>query len=273
MRIFLAFTLLAGTVAVIGAAKADAQEWNGFYAGGRIGMINAESGGTERIEFDKNLDGSFGDVVLTSAGADAFSPGFCNGAANDRTPAAGCDKDDEGADYALVAGFDRHVGPVVLGLVGEIGRSKARDSVAAFSTTPAFYTMTRRLRTNGAIRARAGLPLGGTLPYVTAGLAIADMERSFATSNTVNTFTQRGADKTVYGTRIGAGIDQKIGGFTIGALYLYSTYKDGDYRVRAQGPAPSTNPFILTNANGTDFRRSDSRFDTHSLSAVVSVRF
>lgn len=265
--------LLLGSVAFPATASAQASGWTGPYVGGRLGALDQKSGGSERILFDTNLDGNFNDTVRTAAGADAFSPGFCNGAANDRTPTSGCSKDDSGVDGAVMAGYDLQFGSLVVGVVGEIGRGKAEDSVAAFSTTPAFYTMTRRLRTNGAIRARVGLPFGNTLPYVTAGIAAADIKRSFATSNTVNSFTERDDDEIVYGTRFGGGIEQRFGRFTIGALYLVTNYKDDDYRVRAGGPAPATNPFILTNAGGTDFRRSDRRFKTHSLSATASVHF
>ncbi len=266
-------TLLLGSLALPAAASAQAGDWTGFYVGGRLGAVDQKNGGSERIGFDTNLDGQFNDTVRTAAGADAFSPGFCNGAANDRTPASGCEKDDSGLDGAVMLGYDAQLGSLVVGVVGEVGRSKAEDSVAAFSTTPAFYTMTRRLRTNGAVRARVGLPLGNTLPYVTAGIAAADIKRSFATSNTANSFTERGDDKIVYGARLGGGIEQRFGSFTVGALYLFTNYKDDDYRVRAGGPAPATNPFILTNPNGTDFSRSDRRFKTHSLSATASLRF
>jgi outer membrane immunogenic protein len=265
--------LLLGSAILPAPALAQTGDWSGAYVGGRLGALDQKSGGNERILFDTNLDGDFDDTVRTAAGADAFSPGFCNGAANDRTPASGCEKDDSGIDGAIMAGYDAQFGGLVVGLVGEIGRGKAEDSVAAFSTTPAFYTMTRRLRTNGAIRARVGLPLGNTLPYVTAGIAAADLKRSFATSNTVNSFTERDEDEIVYGARFGAGVEQRFGSFSIGALYLFTNYKDDDYRVRAGGPAPVTNPFILTNAGGTDFRRSDGRFKTHSLSATASLRF
>lgn len=273
MKTLLLSTALLGSLALPTAASAQAGDWTGFYVGGRLGVLNQPKGGTERIEFDNNLDGQFGDTVRTAAGADAFSPGFCNGAAADRTPAAGCAKDDDGADGAVMVGYDMQMGSVLVGLVGEVGRGKAEDSVSAFSTTPAFYTMTRRLRTNGALRARVGLPFGDTLPYVTAGIAAADIKRSFATSNTVNSFTERGEDKTAYGVRLGAGLEQRLGRLTVGALYLFTNYKDDDYRVRAGGPAPATNPFILSNPNGTDFRRSDERFKTHSFNATVSYRF
>lgn len=273
MKTIIASALLIGGILTPATASAQSADWSGLYVGGRLGVLKQPSGGAERINFDNNLDGTFGDTVNTAAGANAFSPGFCNGAANDRTPATGCSKDDEGADAALMLGYDKQLGSLVVGLVAEVGRGKAEDSVSAFSTTPAFYTMTRRLRTNGAIRARVGLPLGDTLPYVTGGVAIADIQRRFTTSNTANSFTQRDQDGTVYGTRLGGGIEQRLGRFTIGALYLFTNYKDDDYRVRAGGPVPATNPFILSNPNGTDFRRSDERFKTHSFNATVSYRF
>ena len=40
-----------------------------------------------------------------------------------------------------------------------------------------------------------------------------------------------------------------------------------------RGTAPATNPFVLTNAAGTQFRRSDDRFKTHSASLTASYRF
>ena len=133
--------------------------------------------------------------------------------------------------------------------------------------------MSRRLRTNGAIRARVGLPIGITLPYVTGGLAVADIDRSFDTSkNTANSFTERGADKSSFGARLGGGLEQRFGRFTFGALYLFTSYKDDGYRVRAGGPAPATNPFILRNPNGTDFRRCDGRFKMHSLNVTIGYR-
>ena len=273
MKMIIASALLIGSVLNPAAASAQSASWSGPYVGGRLGVLRQPSGGTERINFDNTLDGTFNDTVNTAAGANAFSPGFCNGAANDRTPASGCRDDDEGADGAVMLGYDAQMGSLVVGVVGEVGRGKAEDGVSAFSTTPAFYAMTRRLRTNGAIRARVGLPLGNTLPYVTGGVAIADIQLSFATSNTVNSFTERDENGTSLGVRLGAGIDQRIGQFTIGALYLFTSYKDGDYRVRAAGPAPATNPFILSNPNGTDFRRSDELFKTHGFNLAATYRF
>lgn len=264
--------LLAATFVATPAA-AQSADWTGFHVGARAGVANVKSG-NERIEFDNNLDGTFGDTVNTAAGANAFSPGFCNGAALGATPGDGCRKDKEKGDFALTAGYDQQFGSLVVGIVGEIGRSSARDSVTAYSTTPAFYTMTRQLRNSAAVRARVGLAIGDTLPYVTAGVASAKIRRSFSTSNGVNTFTERDDDDRSTGFRYGAGVEQRLGGgFALGVLYLGTRYKDDDYRVRASGPAPVTNPFILTNAGGTDFRRSDGRLTVHSLSLTAGYRF
>lgn len=270
-------TTLAGLVAApffIAAAASPAaaqSSWTGFHLGGRVGITDA-SNGNERIEFDTNLDGQFGDTVRTGAGADAFSPGFCDGAATDRTPGAGCRRDRNKADLAVMAGYDVQFGYAVVGLVGEYGTTRARDSVSAFSTTPAFYTMTRELRGNGAIRARAGVAIGNTLPYVTAGIAGGRIRHSFATSNTANSFVLRGDDRNLTGFRFGAGIDQRLGRLTVGALYLGTRWDDKDFRVRAQGPAPTGNPFLLVNPAGTDFRRSDGRFTTHSFALTAGYR-
>ena len=40
-----------------------------------------------------------------------------------------------------------------------------------------------------------------------------------------------------------------------------------------QGTAPPTNPFLLVNANGTDFRRSDDRLELDTLQLTLNWRF
>jgi outer membrane immunogenic protein len=256
------------------AAPAAAQtSWTGFHVGGRAGIADQAVNGFERIDFDTNLDGQFGDTVRTAAGADAFSPGFCGGAANGPTPAQGCREDREKGDFALMAGYDQQFGGLVFGIVGEVGRTSVRDSVAAFSTTPAFYTMTRRLGTNAAVRARLGATIGeNSLAYATAGVATARVRRSFSTSNTVNMFPEQNDDDRATGIRYGGGLEHRFGNLSLGVLYLGTRYKDDDYRVRATGPAPATNPFIRTNPNGTDFRRTDENFTVHSLSLTLGYR-
>ena len=59
----------------------------------------------------------------------------------------------------------------------------------------------------------------------------------------------------------------------LGLEYLYTDVKDNDYVVNVgPGTAPATNPFLL-NGGGTDIRRSDPHFRTHSVRGTLSYRF
>ncbi|MGJ3626256.1 hypothetical protein AB5I41_03625 [Sphingomonas sp. MMS24-JH45] len=81
--------LLAVAGVVLAASPAVAQDtysdgertgFNGLYVGAAGGYNSQPSDGGS-VLFDRNLDGRFGDSVLTGTGANAFSPGFCNGRA------------------------------------------------------------------------------------------------------------------------------------------------------------------------------------------------
>lgn len=270
-------TLLgAGAAALtLAAAPALAQDgepaFDGFYVGGSVGYTVQNNDVGETIEFDAGRNGSFGDTIATSTGADAFSPGFCNGAATSSVNSA-CINDKDDLEYYGRIGFDKQMGKFVIGAVAEFGKTEARDSVTAYSTTPAFYTMTRELEWNGALRLRAGLVAGeSTLFYATGGGAYAKLDNSFSSSNTANSFAVEG-DDMAWGWQAGGGVEQKIGrNFSIGLEYLYSRYDDSDSRVAVgTGTAGATNPFVL--AGGADFRRSD-KFDLHSLRATAAFRF
>ena len=271
-----AITAAAVAVGAAFPAAAGAQAttgWTGPYVGGRLGYAFQRKDDKETILFDTDLNGSFGDTVSTAAGANAFSPGFCGGAALGRTPASGCADDKDGTDWAVHAGYDVELGGFVAGLVADYGRTRVEDNVSAFSTTPASYTMTRRMRDNASVRARVGAALGETLFYGTGGLAWGKVRNSFTTTNTANVFTNTG-NEDAWGYRFGGGIEHRVArNFSIGIQYLYTSLKDDDFRVRAQGPAPATNPFILKNTSGTDFARSGDRFNWHSAHVAVNFRF
>lgn len=270
-------TLMGAGVAALTlvAAPAMAQDgepaFDGVYVGGSFGYTVQNNDVGETIEFDAGRNGSFGDTIATSTGANAFSPGFCNGAATSSANTA-CINDKDDIEYYGRIGFDKQMGKFVLGAVAEFGKTEARDSVSAYSTTPAFYTMTRELDWNAALRLRAGLVAGeSTLFYATGGGAYAKLNNSFTSSNTANSFTLEG-DDMAWGWQAGGGVEQKLGrNFSIGLEYLYSRYDDSDARVAVgTGTAGATNPFVL--AGGADFRRS-SDFDFHSLRATAAFRF
>ena len=162
-------SLIAGTTLLV-CSPAAAQEidtsstFNGPYASGIIGLSAQPNDRNETLVFDTTGNGNFNDSVKTVSGANAFSPGFCGGAANGNSPAQGCRSDRDGLEYFGRIGFDKRAGSFVYGALVEGGRTELRDSVSGFSTTPASYTVTRESDYNINARLRAGYtPNGGVL--------------------------------------------------------------------------------------------------------------
>ena len=273
--------LVAGALATASfATAAEAQDmtgdapFNGIYVGAAGGYDVQPNDVGSSILFDRGSNGSFGDTVSTAAGANAFSPGFCNGRARGATPTpGGCANDRDGWSYYGRIGMDSQRGNIVIGAVGEFGKSEITDSVSAFSTTPANYVMTRKLDWEASIRGRIGYAPGTTLFYGTFGPGYARIDREFTSTNTANAFGDFGK-RNQWGIVGGGGIEQKLGrNFSIGMEYTYHQYRDDDARVRVtQGTAPTTNPFVLGGTT-TDFRRSDTQFRWHSLRATAAFRF
>lgn len=267
--------LLASAIVGFGtsASMASAQEFSGFYAGVHGGYNLQAGDGSETILFDTNLDGNYNNTVNTAAGANAFSPGFCGGRAQGALPADGCSNEKDGVEFGVRLGYDWQFDNWLIGAVGEVAFANMNDSVSAYSTTPARYTMTRDLNWTGAIRGRGGVVFDDLLVYATGGYVRGDIDHSFSTSNGVNSFTGRGKGRAS-GYQIGGGLEWKLTpAWSVGAEYLYSNLNDDSYRVRAAGPAPATNPFILTNTSGTDFARSEDDFDYGSLRVTLTYRF
>ncbi len=275
---------LAGAVILgLTASPAFAQEttedapFNGLYVGAAGGYDVQPNDAGSSILFDRNLDGRFGDAVTTAAGANAFSSGFCNGAttATTLTGGRGCRKDKDGAAYYGRVGMDAQRGNIVVGVVGEFGKSEITDSVTAFSTTPASYVMTRSVDWEASIRGRAGYAVNTTLFYGTFGAGYAKIDRDFYSTNTGNAYQQSGK-RQQFGILGGGGIEQKVTpNISVGMEYMFHQYQDDDFRVRVtQGTQPATNPFVLApNTTGTDFRRTDDKFRWHSLRATAAFRF
>jgi outer membrane immunogenic protein len=266
--------LVAATAVLAGALGAQAQTptWNGFYLGAQVGSAFLPDGADAFVTFDTNLDGGFGDTVFTAAGADAFSPGFCPGVPGGVTPAAGCTRDDSGVDFGGRLGYDWQSGSVVYGIVAEVAAPDLTDSLTAFSTTPASYTFTRELKTLGSLGLRVGYGGSKVLVYGTGSVAYGDLDRTFDTSNRVNTFVQT-IDDGAWGYRAGGGVEFRVSRVSLGAEYLFTSLSDTDrFTVRSQGPAPATNPFIRVNPAGTDLRRSDD-LEFQSVRFTASYRF
>ena len=261
------------------ATSASAQDgnWSGGYLGVYAGALS-DNDKSETIEFDTNLDGSYGDTVRTPGGTNIFASGFCDGEATGTTAAAGCDGNGSGSDYGFRGGFDWQSGDMVFGFVAEYGYSDTSDAVSAFATAPtlARYTMKREVDGVLALRARVGFAFGESddnLLYATGGYAMANVNNSFHTSNQGNTYTGTG-NSNANGPQLGLGYEHRFGGnFTFGVEYLATRLNDDRGEIRVQGPVPATNPFIQANAAGTDLRRSSSDIDLDALRLTMSYRF
>ena len=229
----------------------------------------------DTLVFDTDQDGSFDNNVLTTAPANAFSPGFCNGSANGATPAAGCRPDRDGAEYGLRVGFDKRMGNFVVGALVEGAKSNAKDRTSGFSTTPASYTVQRELDYNVALRARAGFtPGGGALFYGTGGIAYAKIDHDFQTTNTANSFDIVRGNKATWGWQAGGGAEVMLTqNVSLGLEYLFNLYNDDKaYVLVGQGTAPATNPFLL-NSGATRLRGAHADFDYHSVRASIGFSF
>lgn len=269
------------------AAPAMAQSWlpnwdaRPNWTGGYIGVYG---GGTvtnddedERLGFDRNLDGRYGDTVATAAGANAFSPGFCGGAPNGVVPTAGCDDDADGSLGGIRAGYDYQIGSFVVG--GQVEYSwltGAEDSVTGYSTTPASYTFSRNLENLAAVRARLGYAVGPVLFYGTGGVASGEIVNNFYSSNTANSFTGSERAGDAEGYQAGGGVEYALApNLSVTGEYIYTSLEPKDYTVRVgAGTAPATNPFILPpNTTGTDMIRSNGRFGLHAVRIGMNYRF
>ena len=268
--------LLAAGLATPALAQDDrSDDFDGFYISGAVGLATRASDGDDRVVFDTARDAGTDNTVTTSTGANAFSPGFCNGVSTASTRDASSCRDDDGLEYAVRLGFDKRLGNVVFGGLIEGSKSDATDSVTAFSTTPASYSFTRGIDYAVSARARLGITPGGGrgLMYVTGGGSYAKLDHTFTTTNTANTFTPNNADEMVWGWQAGGGAEILLGNnVTLGMEYLYNRYDDDKYFVAiGQGSAGATNPFVL--AGGVNARPSDTSYDFHSFRATLGFRF
>lgn len=269
-------------VAAIGAfvtSPAVAQDYDAPFTGGYVsvtlGYDVQPNDGDDRVYFDRDLNGRYGDTVVTAGGADAFSPGFCGGRYRGAANVLGCTNDRDNISYFARLGYDQQYGNLVLGIVTEFGRSEIKDYTTAFSTTPASYTFERGIDYMASVRARVGYAADTTLFYGTFGPTYANLDNRFYTTNTANSFTARGG-KDSWGFAAGGGVEQRIGqSLSFGLEYMYNQLNHDDYVVRAgAGTAAPTNPFILPpNTVGTDLVRSDPVFRWHSMRVHAGYRF
>ena len=286
---FTARLLAAGAAAALlttaGAASAQSSMWSGYtrdswtgpYIGAFGGFTKQNGNSDERLGFDRNLDGRYGDTVTTGTGANAFSPGFCDGMPYGPVATQGCDGDSIGVHAGVRLGYDYQIGSFVVGAVGDISKESQTDTVTGFSTTPAYYTFTRELDSLAAVRAKVGYAMGPALIYGTGGYAVGKVNNRFSTSNTANSFTTRSDDDKADGWQAGGGVEYALTpNVSLTGEYLYASLdaEDNVIRVGSNGTTPATNPFILApNTTGTDMIRSNGKFGVHAFNIGLNYRF
>lgn len=267
--------LACSALATPAMAQDEENPFTGLYVSGTIGLGFRGDDSNEIVVFDTNRDGNFNENVITTTGANAFSPGFCNGFSTANAP-GNCENDGDRVEYSARLGFDAQMGgSVVVGGILEVSKNDSTDGVSAFSTTPAGYSFSRKLDNAISARARIGFTPGRKfLVYGTGGASYARIKHRFSTTNAANSFGQVNEDDRVWGYQIGGGAEVMLGtNISLGAEYLYSRYKDDKYFVAiGPGTAAPTNPFLL-NGGGTNFRPGKTDFGLHAVRATLNFRF
>ena len=269
-------TLILAAGAAPALAQSGSPDWSGPYIGIYGSYLEPADGDNERLNFDRNFDGRFNDTVVTPAGADAFSTGFCSGQANSVSAASGCHGDKGGVEAGIRGGYDYQFGSFVVGGLVEISGTEVQDTVTGFSTTPAAYVFKRNLENLAAARLRVGYAFGDALVYGTGGYARGEMTNRFITSNTVNSFTATVDEDSADGWQAGGGLEYKLApNLTVFGEYVYTSLEPGDFVVRfGPGVAPFFNAFILPpNTGGTDVQRSNDEFNLHAVRIGMNYRF
>ncbi|MEP7223295.1 MAG: hypothetical protein ABI673_11595 [Novosphingobium sp.] len=249
--------------------------FDGPYISGAVGLVNRSHDGSNTVIFDTARDSGPNNTVTTSTGANAFSPGFCDGRSTDTSiTTSACTGDKDDIEYAVRLGFDKRYGNIVGGLLIEGSTTNATDSTTAFSTTPAGYSFTRGIDYAISARARLGFAPGNRgMFYATGGGSYARIKHGFTTTNTSNTFTANKDRDMVWGWQAGGGAEVMLGSrVSLGMEYLYNRYNDNKYSVAiGQGTAGATNPFVL--AGGVSARPSDTTYDFHTFRATLGFHF
>lgn len=278
-KIGLACSVAALSISSAAFAQTEDRFYDGIYISGAIGTEFVEDGSRDAFGFDTDGDGNYDDTVRTITGADAFSPGFCDGTSTSAANAT-CRGSRQSEGYAIRVGVDQHLGdsPFVAGILLEGSKPGIEEFTTAFSTTPASYTIGREIDYAVNARGRIGFAPGEgrALFYGTGGLSYGRIDHKFATTNTANSFTQENQRDWQLGWQAGGGAEVMVTrNLGLGIEYLHTSYKDDDYFVnvgRGNLPANSTNPFLL-DSGSTNLNLSNDRFNYHTLRGTVSLRF
>jgi outer membrane immunogenic protein len=173
-----------------------AYDWSGFYIGGHVGYL---WGKTRVVD----------DGVLTEPGAPT-----------------------NGVVGGVLGGYNWQRGPLVLGIEGDFGWSKAvGHGIAAFitTTTPNTY----ELHWTSHLVGKAGYAVGPWLFFATGGLSVADLDFIEGVTTTTTIISTRGGKYV--GFSVGGGVEYAFTRNFLGRLqYIYDDFGSKTY-VAADG--------------------------------------
>ena len=198
---------------VVFSESAEASPWSGVYGGVHAGWNHAEFDHDFRVP-----DGVFKVVAPGSPVADFGDGAWLFGAQ---------------------LGAQRQIGNLVFGVEADISWTNVNASqsvtllhadVESVSVDGNLLTLDHTANVNwlGTLRARVGYPIERFMPYITGGLAVADVDHSVGERWVVDGGSDvlgvRGSlpDDVQLGWTIGGGVDVQLGsGYTLGVEYLY----------------------------------------------------
>ena len=172
---------------------------------------------------------------------------------------AGTDYDVEGFVGGAHASVNYQIGSIVLGIEGELEAAAVDgDRLRSIDIIPgASASAKSEIDFQGSLRGRLGFALDRMLVYGTAGLAFANIENTYTTSNGASTITES-FDDTEWGWTGGAGVEYAISkNLTARVEYRYTQFEG--FRNTSTLIAPGT--------------AAEQEPDFHTVRAGVSYRF
>ncbi|MGB8277726.1 MAG: outer membrane protein [Methylovirgula sp.] len=178
--------------------------WTGLYAGGQVGY----QWGTADTDIYANAG-----PYLTSL--PSYNPNGVAGGAH--------------------VGYNYQIGQFVVGVEGDADGSSYSGSNSALGSTPPFSSYSTRIPVEGSIRGRIGYAFDHALFYATGGVAIADVQNSYASPGFTNTLAilfiptvPPGYDafsSTRIGWTVGGGVEYALdNNWSVRGEYRYTDY-------------------------------------------------
>ena len=184
----------------LAATPAPASDWSGFYAGIHGGY-------------------SFGETDVSIAIPGPFAAQY----------------DIDGWLAGAQAGYNVQSGMWLFGVEADIAYSSIDGSFSFGGNFP--QTVTTDIDWLATIRARAGLHYDQWMPYITGGVAFADVEHTMTPAGLVTS-------DTLVGWTVGGGVEAMFNpNWTAKLEYLYVDLEDVDFTVTPVGAAPITGTF------------------------------